>query len=77
MAAQVSEILDQQTLTTGIGFPVQTAAVVTWLISAQPLVIIDASAPGRLPVILSVRLHALEQRHGSGQWPGIDQGALL
>lgn len=77
MAAQVSEILDQQALPSGVRFPVQTAAVVARLVTAQALKVIDTSALSRLAVVFSVGLHTFEQRQGPGQRPWVDQGALF
>src|SRR5690606_39826405 len=75
-SAEHGEILDQQTLTTRIGLPVQTTPRVTRLIIAQPLEIVGALATGTHALFRLVA-QPRRQRQITFQRPRIDQYCLI
>ena len=76
-ARQADEILDQQALPAGKGFPVQARLRVTRLEAAQPLKVIGALATGTPAFFLLILAESCTERQRAGQRSRIDQRGLI
>lgn len=73
--AERGEVLHQQPLATGKRLPVQAPPRVARLVGAQSLVVVDARARQRAPLVLGI-LRARREERLAGQRPRVDQRLL-